>query len=77
MFSFSSMSIDDGDMHEQDDHNQHDYQLKKINGGFSITRYDQFMGPRSVEEGFNDKQNNLPTKFDLRQIREPHEDDLV
>jgi hypothetical protein len=33
-------------------------------------------GPRSVEGKFNDKQDNLLTKSDLRQIREPHEDKL-
>jgi hypothetical protein len=61
-------------MYEQDDHNQQDHQLKKINGGFSIVGDDEFMGPRSVEERFNDKQYNLPIEFDLGQIKESHGD---
>ncbi len=36
MFPFSSTSINEGDIYEQDDHNQQDHQVKKINGGFSI-----------------------------------------
>jgi hypothetical protein len=43
--------------------------MNNINGGSSITKDDQFMGPRSVEEGFNDKQNNLLIEFDSSQIK--------
>jgi hypothetical protein len=76
MFPFSSMNIDKINMYEQDDHNQEDHQMKKINGCSSIVGDDQFMGPRSVEERFNDKQYNLLIQFDLGQIREPHENKL-
>ncbi len=73
MFPFSSMNVDEGDMYEQDDHNQHDHQ---VNGGSLITGDDQFMGPRSVEEKINDKGDNLPTKSNLGQIKKLNEDEL-
>jgi len=50
--------------------------MKKINGGSSIVGDDQFMGPRNVEDKFNDKQYNLLIKFDLGKIIEPHENNL-
>jgi len=70
------MSIDKIDLYEQDDHNQEDHKVKKINGCSSIVGDDQFMGPRSAEERFNDKQYNLLIEFDLGQIRQPHENKL-
>lgn len=50
--------------------------MKKINGGFSIVKNDQFMGPSSVGERFNDEQDNLPTKSNRRQIKKPHKEEL-
>ncbi len=63
-------------MYEQDYHNQQDHQMKKINGGSSNVKDDQFMGPSSVGERFNDEQNNLPTKSNIGQIRKPHKEKL-
>jgi len=66
MFSFSSLNVDEGDMYEQDDHNQHDHQVKKINGGSSIVGDDQFMGPSSVEEKINDKLKQSTNKIQFK-----------
>ncbi len=76
MFPFSNMKVGEGDMYEQDHPNQHDHQVKKINGDPSIVGDDQLMGSRSVEEKINDKQENLPTKSDLGQIRELNENEF-
>jgi hypothetical protein len=50
--------------------------MKKINGGFSIVKDDQFMGPSSVGERFNNEQDNLPKKSNIGQIRKPHKEEL-
>jgi hypothetical protein len=50
--------------------------MEETNGGSLIARNDQFMGLDSVEERFNDEQDNLLTKSDLRQIKKPHEEEF-